>query len=150
VAVVLHHHPHRGVGLRLGQQGRHGQDGQVDVLVAPPAPVKGAGQGGEEVGVPEPGAGEVVGDGLNVLELQWAAFPQRHHLVDVQAAQQLIRAVDRRHVGGGQREAEAGGGDALVEGFGELLDGQQAALDLGGGCPATCPWPCPASIRPGH
>ena len=50
------------------------------------AAVEGAGQGGEEVRVPQPGAGEVVGDGLDVLELQRAAFPQGGQLVDVQAA----------------------------------------------------------------
>ena len=97
------------------------------------AAVEGAGQGGEEVGVAEPGAGEVVADGLDVLELEGPAFPEGGQLVDVQAAQQLVAALHRRHVGGGQGEAEAGGGDALVEGFGELLDGEQAALDLGRG-----------------
>jgi hypothetical protein len=97
------------------------------------AAVEGAPEGGEEVGVAQPGAGEVVADGLDVLELERAAFPQGGQLVDVQAAQQLVAALDRRHVGGGQREAQPGGGDALVEGLGELLDREQAALDLGGG-----------------
>ena len=93
--------------------------------------VEGAGQGGEEVGVAQPGAGEVVADGLDVLELERPAFPEGGQLVDVQAAQQLVAALDRRHVGGGQGQAEAGGGDPLVEGLGELLDRQQPALDLG-------------------
>ena len=75
----------------------------------------------------------MVADGLDVLELERAALPQGGQLVDVQAAQQLVAALDRRHVGGGQGKAQAGGGDPLVERLGELLDGQQAALDLGGG-----------------
>jgi hypothetical protein len=48
VAVVLQHHPHRRIGPGLGQQGGHGEDGQVDVLVGPRSSVEGAGQGGEE------------------------------------------------------------------------------------------------------
>ena len=91
------------------------------------APVEGAGQGGEEVGIAEPGAGEVVADGLDVLELEGAAFPEGGQLVDVQAAEQLVGAVHGRHVGGGQGQAQAGGGDPLVERLGELLDGQQPA-----------------------
>jgi hypothetical protein len=133
VAVVLQHHPHGRIRLRLGQQGGDGEDGQVDVLKAPAAPVEGAGQGGEEVGVAEPRAGQVVADGLDVLQLEGPAFPEGGQLVDVQAAQQLVAALHGRHVGGGEGEAEAGGGYALVEGFGELLDGQQPALDLGRG-----------------
>jgi hypothetical protein len=97
------------------------------------AAVEGAGQGGEEVGVPEPRAGEVVADGLDVFELEGSAFPQGAQLVGVEAAQQLVAALHAGHVGGGQREPQAGGGDALVEGLGELLDGEQAALDLGRG-----------------
>jgi len=116
----------------LGQQRRHREDGQVDVLVAPVAAVEGAGQGGEEVRVAESGAGEVVSDGFDVFELQRPAFPEGGQLVDVQAAQQLVAALHGRHVGGGQRESEAGGGDALVERFGELLDGQQPAGHLDG------------------
>ena len=73
----------------------------------------------------------MVADGLDVLELQGAALPQGGQLVDVQPPEQLVAALHRRHVGGGEGEAEPGGGDALVERFGELLDGQQPALDLG-------------------
>jgi hypothetical protein len=69
VAVVLQHHPHRRIGLRLAQQRRHRQDGQVDVLIAPQSAVEGPGQGGEEVGIPQAGAGQVVADSLDVLEL---------------------------------------------------------------------------------
>ena len=97
--------------------------------------VEGAGQGGEEVGVAQPGAGEVVADGLDVLELERPAFPEGGQLVDVQAAQQLVAALHRRHVGGGQGQAEAGGGDPLVERLGELLDRQQAALATWTGVP---------------
>jgi hypothetical protein len=94
VAVVLQHHPHGRIRLGLGQQGGDGEDGQVDVLVAPGVAVEGAGQGGEEVGIAEPRSGEVVGDGLDVLQLEGAALPQGGQLVDVQAAQQLVAAVD--------------------------------------------------------
>jgi hypothetical protein len=90
VAVVLQHHPHGRIRLGLGQQGGDGQDGQVDVLVGPVAAVEGAGQGGEEVGIAQPGAGQVVADGLDVLQLERAAFPEGGQLVDVQPAQQLI------------------------------------------------------------
>jgi hypothetical protein len=86
VAVVLQHHPHRGIGFAFGQQGGDGEDGEVDVLVAPVAAVEGAGQGGEEVGIAQPGAGQVVADGLNVLELEGAALAEGGQLVDVQAA----------------------------------------------------------------
>ena len=96
------------------------------------AAVEGAGQGGEEVGIAQAGAGQVVTDRLNVFQLQRAAFPEGGELVDVEAPQQLIRAIHGWHVGGGEGEAEAGGGDPLVERFGELLDGQQPAGDLDG------------------
>jgi hypothetical protein len=72
----------------------------------------------------------VLADGLNVFELEGAALPEGAQLVDVQAAQQLVGAVDGGHVGGGEGQPEAGGGDALVEGLGELLDGEQAAGHL--------------------
>jgi hypothetical protein len=124
VAVVLQHDPHGGIGLALGEQGGDDQDGQIHVLVAPVAAVEGAGQGGKEVGVAQAGAWEVVGDGLDVLELERAAFPESGQLVDVEAAQQLVAALHGRHVGGGEGKAEAGGGDPLVEGFDELLDGE--------------------------
>jgi hypothetical protein len=48
------------------------------------AAVEGAAEGGEEVGVPQSGAGQVVTDGLDVFELEGAAFPQGGQLVDVQ------------------------------------------------------------------
>src|SRR4029450_12873607 len=83
------------------------------------AAVEGAGQGGEEVRVAQPGAGQVLADGFNVLELQGAAFPQGGQLVDVQAAQQLVAALDGGHVRGGEGQTEAGGGDPLVERLGE-------------------------------
>jgi hypothetical protein len=54
------------------------------------AAVEGAGQGGKEVGIAQAGAGQVVTDGLDVLELEGAAFPQGGEFVDVEAAQQLI------------------------------------------------------------
>jgi hypothetical protein len=97
------------------------------------AAVEGASEGGEEVGVPESCAGQVVGDGLDVLELEGATFPEGGELVDVQAPQQLVTSIDRRHVGGGEGQPQPGRGDALVEGLGELLDGQHAALDLSWG-----------------
>jgi len=133
VAVVLQHHPHGRIRLGLGQQGGDGEDGQVDVLVAPATSVEGAGQGGEEVGIAQPGAGEVVTDGLDVLELQRPALPEGGQLVHVQPAQQLVATLHGGHVRRGQRQPETGGGDALVEGFGELLDREQPALDLGRG-----------------
>ena len=88
------------------------------------AAVEGAGQSGEEVGIAQARAGEVVADGLDVFELQRPAFPEGGELVDVKAAQQLVAALYGWHVGGGEGQAEAGGGDPLVEGFGELLDGE--------------------------
>ena len=97
VAVVLQHHPHGRIRLRLGQQCRHGEDDEVDVLIAPVAAVEGAGQGGEEVGVAQPGSGEVLADGLDVSELERTAFPQGREFVDVQAPQQLVGAVDGWH-----------------------------------------------------
>jgi hypothetical protein len=84
VAVVLQYHPHGRIRLGLGEQGGDGEDGQVDVVVTPVAAVEGAGQGGEEVGVAQAGAGEVVADGLDVFELEGAAFPEGGQLVDVQ------------------------------------------------------------------
>jgi hypothetical protein len=90
VAVVLQHHPHGRIRLGLGQQGGDGGDGQLHVLIAPRPAVEGAGQGGEEVGVPQAGAGEVLGDGLDVLELEGPPIPEGGQLVDVQAAEQLI------------------------------------------------------------
>jgi hypothetical protein len=69
----------------------------------------------------------------DVLQLEGPAFPQGGQLIDVQTAQQLIAALHWRHVRGGQSQAQAGGGDPLVERLGELLYGQQAALDLGRG-----------------
>jgi hypothetical protein len=74
----------------------------------------------------------VLADGLDVLQLERAAFPEDGQLVRVQAAQQLVRAVHCRHVGGGERQAQAGGGDPLVERLGELLHRQQPAGHLDG------------------
>ncbi|MFL6224084.1 MAG: hypothetical protein ACJ75K_14965, partial [Actinomycetes bacterium] len=130
MAVVLQHHPHGRIRLALAEQGGDGEDGQVDVLVRPRPAVEGPGQGGEEVGIAEAGAGEVVADGLDVLELQRPAFPEGGQLVDVEAAQQLVGAVDGRHVRGGESQAEAGRGDPLVERLSELLDRQQPAGHL--------------------
>jgi hypothetical protein len=62
VAVVLQHHPHGRIRLNLAEQGGDGEHGQVDILERPRPSVEGAGQGGEEIGVAEPGAGEVVAD----------------------------------------------------------------------------------------
>jgi hypothetical protein len=133
VAVVLQHHPHGRIRLRLRQERGHGQDGQVDVLVGPRPAVEGTSEGGEEVGIAQPSAGQVLADSLDVLQLQRPAFPQGGEFIDVQAAQQFVAALDRWHVGGGQGQPQAGGGDPLVERLGELLDREQAALNLGRG-----------------
>jgi hypothetical protein len=101
VAVILQHHPHGGIGLGLAEQGGDGEDGQVDVLERPGAAVEGAAEGGEEVGIAKPGAGQVLADGLDVLELKGAAFPEGGQLVDVEAAQQLVGALEGWHVGSG-------------------------------------------------
>jgi hypothetical protein len=78
--------------------------------VAPVAAVEGAGQGGEEVGVPQLRPGQVVGDGLDVLQLEGAAFPEGGQLIHVEAAQSLVGAVHWGHVGAvraSRRPAEA-------------------------------------------
>ena len=110
--------------------GGDGEDGQVDVLVAPVAAVEGAGQGGEEVRIAQPRPGEVLADGLDVLELEGATFPEGGQLIHVQAAQQLVAAFHGGHVRGGEGEAQSGGGDPLVERLGELLDREQPAGHL--------------------
>jgi hypothetical protein len=96
----------------LDEQGGDGEDGQVDVLVAPvprsKAPARAAKKSAYRSRAPGRSA-----DGLDVLELEGAALPEGGQLVHVEAAQQLIGAVHGGHVGGGQGQAEAGGGDRL-------------------------------------
>ena len=67
-----------------------------------------------------------------VEKLGWALSKSGGQLIDVQAAEQLVAAVHGGHVGGGQGQAQAGGGDPLVERFGELLDREEPAGHLDG------------------